>query len=57
MGQVPTGNNCHLRGPVTLIPIAEHLTVEVSLPVLTAGVCSDRGSNPYHPHASRTLYH
>ena len=26
--------NCHLRGPVTLKPVAEYLAVELSLPVL-----------------------
>ena len=31
--------NGHLRGPVTLTPIAEHLAVELSLPVFTTYVC------------------
>ena len=31
--------NDHLRGPVILTPIAERLTVELSLPVFTALVC------------------
>ena len=31
-------NNGHLRGPVTLTPIAERLAVELSLPVLTTGL-------------------
>ena len=30
--------NSHLRGPVTLTPIAERLAVELSLPFLTAGI-------------------
>ena len=30
--------NGHLRGPVTLTPIAERLAVELSLPVLTTGL-------------------
>ena len=31
--------NGHLRGPVTLTPIAERLAVELSLPVFTTKVC------------------
>ena len=31
--------NGHSRGPVTLTPIAEHLAVEMSLPVFTTYVC------------------
>ena len=31
--------NGNLRGPVTLTPIAEHLAVELSLPVFTTYVC------------------
>ena len=31
--------NGHLRGPVTLTPIAERLEVELSLPVFTTFVC------------------
>ena len=42
----PTLYNDHLR--------AERLAVELSLPVLTT--CPDRGSNPYLPHARRTLF-
>ena len=42
----PTLYNGHLR--------AERLAVELSLPVLTT--CPDRGSNPYLPHARRTLF-
>ena len=30
----------------TLTPVAARLAVELSLPVLTTYVCSDRGSNP-----------
>ena len=30
-----TLNNCHLRGPVTITPVAERLAMEPSLPVLT----------------------
>ena len=46
----------HLRGPVTLTPVAERLAVELSLPVFTTQVCRDRGSNSDLPHARRTLY-
>ena len=35
----------HLQGPVTLIPITEHLAVEMSLPVLTTYVCRSWDSN------------
>ena len=35
----------HFRGPVTLIPIAERFTVELSLPVLTTLVCRGWDSN------------
>ena len=52
----PTVYNGHLRGLVTLTPIAERLAVELSLPVFTTWVCLDRGSNPDIPHARRTLY-
>ena len=31
----PTVYNGHLRGPVTLTPVAERLAVELSLPVFT----------------------
>ena len=44
--------NDHLRGPVTLTPVAERLAVELSLPVFTTHVCRDRGSNLDLPHAS-----
>ena len=46
----------HLRGPVTLTPIAERLSLELSLPVLTTWVSLDRGSNPELPHARRRPY-
>ena len=42
----PTVYNGHLRGPVTLTPVAERLALELSLPVFTTQVCCDRGSNP-----------
>ena len=48
--------NGHLRGPVTLTPVAERLAVESSLPVLTTEVCRDRISNPDLPYARRTLF-
>ena len=34
-----------LRGPMTLTPIAERLTVELSLPVFTTLVCRGWDSN------------
>ena len=37
--------NGHLRGPVTLTPIAERLTVELSLPAFTTWVFLDWDSN------------
>ena len=37
--------NGHIRRPVTLIPIAERLAVEPSLPVFTTWVCSGWDSN------------
>ena len=52
----PVVYNGHLRGPVTLTPVAERLAVELSLPVFTTKVCRDRGSNPDLPQARRTLY-
>ena len=52
----PTLYNGHLRGPVTLTPVAERLAVELSLPVFTTQVCRDRWSDPDLPHARRTLY-
>ena len=44
--------NGHLRGPVTLThtPIAEHLAMELSLPVFTTCVCRGWDSNN-HPYA------
>ena len=48
--------NGHLQRLVTLTPVAEHLAVELSLPVFTTWVCRDRGSNPDLLHARRTLY-
>ena len=38
-------SNGHLRGPLTLTPIAERLTVELKIPILTTYVCSDWDSN------------
>ena len=52
----PTVYNGHLRGPMSLKPVAERLAVKLSLPVCTTQVCRDRGSNPDLPHARRTLY-
>ena len=52
----PTLYNGHLRGPVTLTPVAERLALKLSLPVLTTQVCCDHRSNPDHPHERRTLY-
>ena len=48
--------NGHLRGSVTLTPVAERLAVELSLPDFTTQVCRDRRSNPDLPHARRTIY-
>ena len=53
---LPTLYNGHLQGPVTLAPVAEHLAMELSLPVFTTKVCLDRGLNPDLPHARRMLY-
>ena len=52
----PTLYHDRLRVPMTLTRVAERLAVELSLPVLTTQVCGDWGSNPYLPHARRTLY-
>ena len=41
----PTVYNGHLRGPLTLTPVAERLAVKLSLHVFTTKVCRDRGSN------------
>ena len=38
-------NNGHLRGPVTLTPIAERLAVELSLPIFKTKVCRGWDSN------------
>ena len=53
----PTLYNGHLRGPVTLTPVAERLAVELSLPVLKTKVCPNRGSNTNLPHAGWKLCH
>ena len=37
--------NGHLQGPVTPTPVAEHLAVEMSLPVSMTMVCRGRDSN------------
>ena len=47
----PTVYNGHLRGPVTLIPVAERLAVELSLPVFTSWVFRGWDSNTQLPHA------
>ena len=39
-------NGHHLRGPVTLTPIAECLAEELPQPVFTTYVCPDRGIEP-----------
>ena len=41
----PFIRNGHLRGPVTLTPVAEHLTVELSLPVIRLQSVAERDSN------------
>ena len=46
--------NGHLRGPVTLTPIAFQLAVEQSLPVLKAKVCCGWESNT-QPYACRAI--
>ena len=48
--------NDHLRGPITLTPIVQHLTVELPLPVFITMVCRVLGSNPDIPHASWYCY-
>ena len=40
-----SAHKSHLRGPVTLAPIAERLAVELSLPVFTTKVCGGWDSN------------
>ena len=47
--------NGHLQRPVTLTPVDECLTVELSLPVIKTYVSPDRGSNTNLPHARRTF--
>ena len=49
----PTLYNCHLRGPVTLTPVAERLAVELSLPVFNSSVCCGWDSNT-QPSSFRT---
>ena len=51
----PTLYNCHLRGTMTLTPVAERLAVELSQPVFTTKVCRDRGSNPDLPHTNKIV--
>ena len=55
LGHGLTLSNDHLRGLVTLTPVAERLALELTLPILNTEVCPDRGSNPHLPHALRTL--
>ena len=47
----------HLRGPVTLTPIAERLAVELSLPVSTTRVCRGWDSNTQPSACSYPLCH
>ena len=56
MRQGPTVYNGHLRGPMTLTPIAECLALALSLAVFKTKVCRDLRSNIDLPHAKRTLY-
>ena len=56
MRQGPAVYNGHLRGPVTLTPIAECLALALSLAVFKTKVCHDLGSNIDLPHAKRTRY-
>ena len=49
---LPTLYKCHLRGLVTVTPVAELLVLELSLPVFTTQVCRYRGSNPDIQHAN-----
>ena len=37
--------NGHLQGPIALMPIVEHLAVELSLPVLATSECPSWDSN------------
>ena len=50
----PTVYNGHLRGPLTLTPIAKRWAEELVLPVLTT---RGPGIEPRILHARRTLYH
>ena len=45
----PTFYNGHLRGPVTITPVAKRLAVEMTLPVLMTWVCRgwDSNSQPF----------
>ena len=45
----------YLRGPVALPPIAEHLAVDLSLPVITTYVCRSWIRIPNLPLTRRTL--
>ena len=38
LGYKTSVNNGHLRGPVTLTPIADHMAEELSLPILSTKV-------------------
>ena len=40
-----TVHNGHLRGPLTITPITERMTLELSLPIFTTKVCRDSDSN------------
>ena len=48
--------NGHLRGPLTLTPVAEHLVVELSLSVLRLRTVAAGIRTPKLPHARRTFY-
>ena len=48
--------NGHLWWPVILPPVAKHLAVELTTPVLTTSACHDQESKPDLPHARRKLY-
>ena len=52
----PIAYNGHVRGAVTLTPVADRLTVELLLSILTILVRPDRVSNPYLLYARQTLY-
>ena len=53
---VPTLYNSHLRWPVTITPVAEHLAVEMPLTVLTNKACTDMGFEPHLLHARQMFY-